>query len=479
MKQHVVIVGAGLGGCYLAAGLVEHFNVTMVELSDERPLLRDRVRDEARPAVTYPNIESGFGGTTKAWHNALMEIDAIVFEKKWPFSKNTIEPYYEQAYRALSGTTREHVFKFADALRDNLINMGFPRSLLAQNMFIPKVRVNVWNTLALKGKVKAIEGEVTELIPDGEGRIGKVKIRRQNGEHMFVDADFFVLAAGGLCSPLLLQKLAKSWPLEGLQHAGVHYEDHPIAFVGEVELDKPLYKLWDYPVKTTTSNANIRLPFSLYCNNLNISFQLRPAHHLRLSKPRTKIISVLTDLRNFPFKPINYWRLLTHVDDVFDILSFKFGLRIPTRNYAILMVAEQPPSSYCAVWKKDNNTDISRRWEVGDSYIKDLNKAIQLFLKTIRPIIKQSRVFPDWPAHIYSSSHHSGTAQMSKSPENGVCDLNGQVHGLSNLFVCDGSLIPASGFVNTGLTIAALAMRMSDFLLNLVSKKRNTKKLTT
>jgi len=475
MNKKVVIIGAGLGGCYLAAGLVEQFDVTMIELSDQLPLLRDRVMDVARPAVTYPHIESGFGGTTKAWHNALMEIDAIVFDKKWPFSKDTIAPYYEQAYRALSGTTREHVFKFADALRDNLINMGFPESLLAQNMFIPKVRVNAWNTLALKGKVHTIEGEVTELIPDGEGGIGKVKIRRQDGEHVFVDADYFVLAAGGLGSPLLLQKLAKSWPLEGLKHTGVHYEDHPIAFVGEVELNKPLYKLWDFPVKTKSGNANIRLPFSLYWNDLNISFQLRPAHHLRLSKPRTKIISVLTDLRNFPFKPINYWYLLTHVDDIFDILSFKFGLRIPTRNYSILMVAEQPSASYCAVWKKDNNTGINRRWEADDSYIKDLNEALDLFLKTIRPTIKQSRLFPEWPAQIYSSSHHSGTARLSKSPEDGVCDLNGQVHGLSNLFVCDGSLIPASGFVNTGLTIAALAMRMSDFLSNLVSTKPNAK----
>lgn len=473
MKQHVVIVGTGLGGCYLAAGLVEHFNVTMVELSDERPLLRDRVMDVARPAVTYPNIESGFGGTTKAWHNALMEIDATVFDKKWPFSKDTIAPYYEQAYRALSGTTREHIFKLADALRESLINMGFPESLLAQSMFIPKVRVNAWNTLALKGKVKAIEGEVTELIPDGMGGVGKVKIRRQDGEHVLVDADYFVLAAGGLGSPLLLQKLAQSWPLEGLKHAGVHYEDHPIAFVGEVELDKPLYKLWDYPVKTATGNANIRLPLSLYWKGMNISFQLRPAHHLRLSQPRTKIISVLTDLRNFPFRPINYWRLITHVDDIFDILSFKFGLRIPTRNYSILMVAEQPPANYRAVWKQDDDIAINRRWEIDETYVNAINEAIESLLETLQPIIKNSRLFPLWADQIYSSSHHSGTARLSSTQEDGVCDTNGQVHGLSNVFVCDGSIIPGSGFVNTGLTIVALAMRMADFLSSLSSRKRD------
>lgn len=475
MKSRVVIVGAGLGGCYLAAGLVDLFDVTMIELSDQPPLLRDRVIDVARPAVTYPHIESGFGGTTKAWHNALMEIDAPVFEKKWPFSKEIIAPYYERAYRALSGTTRQHIFQLADVLKENLKNMGVPESLLAQNMFIPKVRINAWNALSLKGKVKTIKGEVTELIPNGEREIAKVQVRGVDGNDMFVEADYFVLAAGGLGSPLVLQKLAKSLLLVGLKNAGAHYEDHPIAFVGEIELDKPLYKLWDFPVRTTSGNANIRFPFSLYLNDLNISFQLRPAHHLRLSKPRTKIISVLTDLRNFPFKPINYWRLLTHIDDIFDILSFKFGLRIPTRKYSILMVSEQPPAPYCAVWKEGNSNDISRRWEIDDAYIKDLNEAIALFLKTIQPIIKQSSLFPEWPAQIYSSSHHSGTARLSNTPDDGVCDLNGQVHGLTNLFVCDGSLIPASGFVNTGLTIVALSMRMGDFLSNLVSNKPNGK----
>jgi hypothetical protein len=466
MKQHVVIVGAGLGGCYLAAGLIEYFEVTMVELLDGQPLLRDRIRDVARPAVTYPNIESGFGGSTKAWHNALMEIDAIVFDKKWPFPKDIIAPYYAKAYRALSGTTREHILKHADALRESLLKIGFPETLLTQSMFIPKRRINAWDTLALKNKVKIIEGEVTELTPDGAGEIGSLNIRSKDGEHLYIDADYFVLAAGGLGSPLLLQKLAKTLPMESLKHAGMHYQDHPMAFMGEVELNQPLYKLWNYPIKTKTGNANIRFPLSLYRKGLNISFQLRPAHHLRLSQPRAKILTLLSDLRNFPFKLINYWRLITHVDDIFDILSFKFGLRIPTRAYSILMISDQPPAAYCAVWKESDGVTINRRWEIDEDYVLAINEATSILLETLRPITIKSRLFPQWSNQIYSSSHHSGTAQLSTTPGEGVCDINGQVHGLSNVFVCDGSTIPASGFVNTGLTIVALAMRMVDFFID-------------
>jgi len=69
---------------------------------------------------------------------------------------------------------------------------------------------------------------------------------------------------------------------------------------------------------------------------------------------------------------------------------------------------------------------------------------------------------------IFSSSHHSGTARMGAGDES-VCDSDCRVKGISNLFVCDGSVIPASGAANTGLTIAALAIKLSEYL----NKKSN------
>ena len=53
---------------------------------------------------------------------------------------------------------------------------------------------------------------------------------------------------------------------------------------------------------------------------------------------------------------------------------------------------------------------------------------------------------------------------MSASADDGVCDVNCRVHGLANLYVCDGSVIPSSGIANTGLTIAALALRLASHL---------------
>jgi choline dehydrogenase-like flavoprotein len=125
------------------------------------------------------------------------------------------------------------------------------------------------------------------------------------------------------------------------------------------------------------------------------------------------------------------------------------------------MVAEQRASNKCAVWKGDCS-GINRRWELDENFVIQSDKAINSFIERIRHLIKDFQLFTDWSEYVFSSSHHSGTARMSSTPNDGVCDENGRVYGLSNLFVCDGSVIPGSGFVNTGLTITALAMRMAD-----------------
>jgi hypothetical protein len=260
----------------------------------------------------------------------------------------------------------------------------------------------------------------------------------------------------------VLQKLSNELPFQSLKNAGFHYEDHPCAFVGEIVFDQPLYKLWNFPVIANSVKATIRFPFSFYLDGLSFSFQLRPAHHQKNSQPRRDLINILSDLRNFPFNLRNYWKLVKSWDDICEILSFKFGLRIPTRTYSVLMVAEQPPSTYCAVSKATDFT-INRRWELDDYYLCSANKAIEYFIENMRSVIESYSIFPDWSDNVFSSSHHSGTARMSVTSNDGVCDKNGKVHGFSNLFVCDGSVIPASGFVNTGLTIAALSMRMADF----------------
>jgi choline dehydrogenase-like flavoprotein len=165
---------------------------------------------------------------------------------------------------------------------------------------------------------------------------------------------------------------------------------------------------------------------------------------------------------------MNYWKLITEIDDLLEILSFKFGLRIPTRRYSILLISEQYSDDSRGVWSE--NKQIIRNWKLDDAYIECLNEGLDIFIRTNSHLISKVTVFKDWSFDIFSSSHHSGTARMSISPENGVCNGDGRVHAFKNLFVCDASAIPSSGYANTGLTIVALAMRLADHLKRISNK---------
>jgi len=66
-----------------------------------------------------------------------------------------------------------------------------------------------------------------------------------------------------------------------------------------------------------------------------------------------------------------------------------------------------------------------------------------------------------------TTAHIMGGCVMSDSPENGVIDHKGQIFGYKNLYVADGSIVPANLGVNPSLTITAMA----EYILDQVPEK--------
>jgi hypothetical protein len=368
-----------------------------------------------------------------------------------------LKPYYAAAFQKLSGVSLDTVRQAASTVKEKLYAMGMPMGLLGSSLYYPHRRINVWKRFSLASRVSLIKGEVSGFLPGIGARIRGVVVRQCETE-LQLEADAIVLAAGGLGTPLLLQKLSQFNSSISLQNAGRHYEDHPTGFVAEIALDAPFYKFWNY--SGSKLKGNLRQPMVIEQDGLQVSFQLRPAAQFR---PRTKLNSILNELRNEPFKLKNYFRLVGNLDDILDILSFRFGLKWPTKKYSLLMVAQQPTQSEMAVFHDAVNHVIQRNWVLTDVYMVTLEKAIHNVIHQFKDKSNAS-IFTNWAADLKSSAHHSGTARMHASPENGVCDADARVHGLKNLYVCDGSLIPSSGFANTGLTIAALALRLAQQL---------------
>jgi cholesterol oxidase len=66
-----------------------------------------------------------------------------------------------------------------------------------------------------------------------------------------------------------------------------------------------------------------------------------------------------------------------------------------------------------------------------------------------------------------TTAHIMGGCVMADCPENGVIDHKGQIFGYKNLYVADGSIVPANLGVNPSLTITAMA----EYILDQVPEK--------
>ncbi len=99
------------------------------------------------------------------------------------------------------------------------------------------------------------------------------------------------------------------------------------------------------------------------------------------------------------------------------------------------------------------------------SYIPVANQVAAMMAKKMKGYPKSmwSEVLLDAP----TTAHILGGCSMADSPDNGVVGFDGQVFGYPNLFVADGSVVPANLGVNPSLTITAL----SEYIMSQVPEK--------
>ncbi len=83
-------------------------------------------------------------------------------------------------------------------------------------------------------------------------------------------------------------------------------------------------------------------------------------------------------------------------------------------------------------------------------------------------VLKEAGAAKTWQSvggrGLSGGQHQAGTARMGDDPETSVCNRYGQVHGIDNLFVADGSLFPTNGGFNPALTILAVGYWVAEHI---------------
>jgi cholesterol oxidase len=109
-------------------------------------------------------------------------------------------------------------------------------------------------------------------------------------------------------------------------------------------------------------------------------------------------------------------------------------------------------------WYKLGRRGITSNWRTEKrvpSYIPVANRYAEKMAEKIGG--QPMSVLPEVLFDTSSTAHILGGCVMSRSPETGVVDFQGRVHGYEGLYVMDGSVVPVNLGVNPSLTITAIA----------------------
>ena len=483
--QRICVIGGGLAGGIVAAKLAEaNHSVTLLERGSVPAPYDpdDEVWTDAKPKAAFTR-GTGIGGTSNYWHGGLTILDRTDVEAadtrlghpKIPVPYSELRHLYDQAVALMHG---------ADGI--TLADIEKPQAKLDQeiplnsNVFRLKRLLYPTAPFSSRGLIEqAKQHHGLEVVPGFEVK----RIRFSNGARAVsvegleggrgnlktIHADTFVLCAGGLGSPkILLESAPESSQLQALP-IGRFLIDHPTGFVFKAKLRRRmnLKPLFGQP----GPGFRVQHGFVLQPDKLSASgyrnhiLFLRPA--LSMKDPLTydflKRKLVAYRGRKLRLSEIAY--LFQHTDLLFDAVNFKFGLIHSTKYVSGLVFAEQLPGEHGRVFH-DQSHGSGIEWDISKSDSESLERFLNVFFESHSDFIEDARIFPDIRQRLDTSGHHSGTCRMASHAGDGVVDPNLRVFGIENLFVVDGSVLGFTGSANTGLTIAALALKCSQVICN-------------
>jgi len=513
----ICIIGAGVAGVALAQQLIgtrarvlllEGGGLTFTKSLRSLPTVLSRhLRGEQGLArgknvgqYYYPlrfTRARALGGSSRAWAAHGLQaapLDAVDFIERdglpdhgWPFDREALHPFYERAQRVCNLGPFEYDVSPWEA-RGLGQRLPLDEDRVRSTMFQFGLDSAFDRYQAALGDADNVElmlhATVTGIAVDRHGRVDHVQCATLGGNRFKVTAQTFVLAAGAIENARLL--LASN----DVQRAGIgndhdlvgrYFMEHPDVAVGMllpargVDLEQPrLYA--SQPVGSrVNAHAMLRLSDQLLEKEglLNAVIRLRPTHRSALDPA----IDSARMLRRSVHHGVPAAGLARHAGRIVRGLGPMLRHGVAKRSmmpdaFGLDIMAEQLPNPESRV-RLDGRRDrlgvpsTVLDWRLGDHDWYSIRRTVEILAECVRDagvgeIV--ATVDPESPPAVYGNWHHLGTTRMHIDPARGVVDENCRVHGLSNLYVGGGSILPTGGYANPTLTIVALALRLGDHL---------------
>ena len=131
------------------------------------------------------------------------------------------------------------------------------------------------------------------------------------------------------------------------------------------------------------------------------------------------------------------------------------------------------------IGQPSNGVELTKEGAIRLVYHRDKNnvrsfETLKLRLKKIMEDVgKRDKALEEiiWGGYdlgINGVSHQCGTLGFGNTSVSSVLDVNCRLHAVQNLFVADASFFPSCGAYNPSLTIAANALRISEYIQTII-----------
>jgi choline dehydrogenase-like flavoprotein len=538
IETDVCIVGGGVAGIAMALEF-ERAGIAVVLLESGGFARDEATSDLCRgssigiPYDFADGTRSRFlGGSSNCWGGFCRPWDEEAFARRdwvtasgWPIGRGDLEPYYTRAHSLLrvptenyrpeywvgtgaatgaagleSGRARPYRLPVDPEKVEEIISQfSTPLKLgeaYRQDLeFSRRISVHLW-------------ANVTEIqCNPWASEVESVRLRTLGGVEATVKARASVLAAGGIENARLLLESRRQQATglgNGHDLVGRYFQDHPRIFNGKVEFadpyrHNPLYDIKfhciadDLTIAGARISGQLRLPFAVQRRErlLDAEVWFRSLY----AGEGEEVVRALYRLRQ---RARGKWSLRHGLaQDLMEVMmrpastllysaAHAAGSRRMVRSVTMEMIVEPEPDPLSRVQLDDEVDALGMRrakvdWRLTNNVVRTVDRTFELVAaelrnKGIANIALDSGISSrGWPGDLEGTYHHMGTTRMHDSPRHGVVDRNCQVHGIANLHVAGSSVFPTSSSNHPTMTLAALALRLADRIIEQIHARERVK----
>jgi choline dehydrogenase-like flavoprotein len=451
-----------------------------------------------------------FGGSSNCWAGFCRPLDSHDFQQRewvpnsgWPISRSDLDGFYPRAHELLQlgpfDYDPEAWKDWIDRADLRLLNLDGQRAINVIAQMSPPTRFgqHYRNAIARSSNISTyFDATVTEIEAPGNGAtVTGLRGRTLAGGEFRVTARTYVLAAGGIETPRLLLASNRHQPAGvGNQNdnVGRYFMDHPRLISGGITFSGPEETSRIYDMHSVFARRamgqGVRLsgffgltPETQRAERVGNTRCYVKSQFLGGSHEATRALIMLLRSRGEKRTILERsWpdilKMIAHVPQMAMLVAgLAFNPAFLRRKFALEMVVEPTPlpdSRVTLLPERDalGMPRVQVDWRLGDLEKRTMRRTMEILGEELSrqghgTVVANAPGDDDpWPSTLNGCWHHMGTARMHADPRKGVVDGNCRVHGMENLFVSSGAILPTVGSDTPTINIVALALRLADHL---------------